>query len=281
MFIKSCKFAVAICIGLLFAYSCGSGNSDRYARNPVDEMIKKFTYDSTFTIVLYDMNVEGSWSKVYKHQYHVIRNIKGEIKDSITPWNQVQEGYFEKHANDMGMELASKTKDGKVKKDVLPAGYSNYVGNPQYGHWTTGSNGSSFWEFYGKYAMMSSILHMVTTPVYRNYYDDYRTTWHGGSYYGPRDSYGHSVYGTYGSSNSSNTKSTWFSNPQNKSFSDKVRSRVQPSSSGSRFSSEKKSNSFFSKSSSGSGSSSKVSRGTSRFGSSSSSSRSRGGGRGK
>ena len=274
MLTQSIKFAVAICLGLVFAYSCSSDNSERYAMNPVDQMIKKFTYDSTFTIILYDMNVEGSWSKTYKHQYHVIRNVNGKIIDSITPWNQVQEGFFDRHANDMGMELASKTKDGKVKKDVLPAGYSNYVGNPQYGHWTTGSNGSSFWEFYGKYAMMSSLFHMMTTPVYRNYYDDYRSNWHGGSYYGPRDSYGNSMYGTYGSAQN-NSKSTWTSNPNNKSFSEKVRSRVQPSSSGSRFSSEKKSNSFFSKSSSS------KSRGTSRFGSSSSSSRSRGGGRGK
>ncbi|MFQ6370722.1 hypothetical protein [Shewanella sp. YIC-542] len=37
------------------------------------------------------------------------------------------------------------------------------VGNPSYGQWTTGSNGVSFWEWYGMYAMFSNIFNR---PIY-------------------------------------------------------------------------------------------------------------------
>ena len=39
---------------------------------------------------------------------------------------------------------------------------SEYVGNSNYGQWQQGSNGSSFWEFYGKYAMFS---HLFSRPM--------------------------------------------------------------------------------------------------------------------
>ncbi|XQW84189.1 hypothetical protein ACOYR1_13745 [Thalassotalea piscium] len=32
------------------------------------------------------------------------------------------------------------------------------IGNPNYGNWTTGSNGMSFWQWYGMYAMMDNLL---------------------------------------------------------------------------------------------------------------------------
>ncbi|PCH61858.1 MAG: hypothetical protein COC19_03970 [SAR86 cluster bacterium] len=35
---------------------------------------------------------------------------------------------------------------------------SQYVGNPNYGSWQTGNNGSSFWSWYGKYALFSSLF---------------------------------------------------------------------------------------------------------------------------
>lgn len=35
---------------------------------------------------------------------------------------------------------------------------SQYVGNPGYGRWQTNSSGGSFWEWYGKYALFSSIF---------------------------------------------------------------------------------------------------------------------------
>ena len=53
------------------------------------------------------------------------------------------------------------------------------IGNPSYGHWSSGSNGTSFWAWYGMYSMMGNLM---GRPVYysswgrnRNYsyYNDY------------------------------------------------------------------------------------------------------------
>jgi len=160
------------------------------------------------------------------------------------------------------MEVATK-KDGKLSKVASPAGYNHYVGNQKYGHWTE-RNGSSFWEFYGRYAFMSSMFHMMS-PVHRSYWNDYR-----GGYYGSRPYYGPSgsnIYGTRSyTSSSSGRNTTWGSKPTN--FKSQVRNQVSRSSSAAK-----------SKSYSSSSSYSRKSRSSSRY--SSSSSRSRSGGFGK
>ncbi|VAX00665.1 FIG00536496: hypothetical protein [hydrothermal vent metagenome] len=40
---------------------------------------------------------------------------------------------------------------------------SQLVGNPQYGNWRSDSSGGSFWEWYGKYALFSSLFR---SPIY-------------------------------------------------------------------------------------------------------------------
>jgi len=56
---------------------------------------------------------------------------------------------------------------------------SQLVGNPNYGHWRQDSSGGSFWEWYGKYALFSSLFNR---PIYYgswaagrdySYYHDY------------------------------------------------------------------------------------------------------------
>jgi hypothetical protein len=56
------------------------------------------------------------------------------------------------------------------------------IGNPSYGHWQTGSNGMSFWAWYGMYSMMGNVF---GRPIYYNdwgrsrnysYYNDYGRT---------------------------------------------------------------------------------------------------------
>lgn len=54
---------------------------------------------------------------------------------------------------------------------------SQLIGNPQYGNWRSNSSGGSFWEWYGKYALFSSLFR---SPIYYG-------GWSGGrnySYYG-------------------------------------------------------------------------------------------------
>ncbi len=62
---------------------------------------------------------------------------------------------------------------------------SQLVGNPNYGQWTTNSNGMSFWEWYGMYALISNILHPY--PINYNRWAPYRSY----SYY---SDYGRSRY---------------------------------------------------------------------------------------
>ncbi|MCO7226900.1 hypothetical protein [Pleionea sp. CnH1-48] len=49
-----------------------------------------------------------------------------------------------------------KATEKSINKSEAAAG-SQLVGNPQYGQWVTGSNGLSFWEWYGIYALFSDL----------------------------------------------------------------------------------------------------------------------------
>lgn len=242
---------------LLFAVaSCGG--RDKFVKNPVDDIVKAIPADRVFAIALHDMNVEGNFFEKYFHQFRIIEEkTPGKPEERITEWLPVSESQFKQHVDDMGMELVSRGEDGKLVKDVSPPGYNNYVGNEKYGQWSQ-KNGSSFWEFYGKYAFMSSMFRMFTYPVNRSYYNDYRGNYYGRgrSYYGPSSTTGGSYYGTNSNYNrTSMPNSTWNSNRSN--FKSRVNSRTSRSST----------------------STSRTSRSSSRYGSSSS--RSRGGGFGK
>ncbi|MGL1885262.1 MAG: hypothetical protein OCD76_02010 [Reichenbachiella sp.] len=214
---------------LLVLASCGN----RYVQNPVDAIIKEIPSDRVFSIVLNDMDVEGTFVSTYKHEYKVIlENEDGVPEETGAFWREVEESYFGLHANDMGMEIASRGEDGKLIKTANPPGYNNYVGNERYGHWDN-RGGSSFWAFYGQYAFMSSMFRMSAYPVHRSHYTNYRTSYYGTgrSYYGPTTS-GRPAYGTRSNyTSSTRPNSTW----GNKSSSFKQRVTNRTSRSGSRY----------------------------------------------
>ncbi len=231
---------------LLFA--CGG---EKIVKSPVDNMTKTLKDVKNYTIILNDMNVDGSMFKTYKHKYQVIIEKDSVLKDSTTKWYEVSKTYFMKNYNNMGMEVATK-RNGKLKKAIAPPGYSNYVGNSNYGSWNN-SGGNSFWEFYGKYAMISTMFHMATYPAYRSSYRTYNSSYRnsGRSYYGAKTG-GSYAYGTNSKYNkSTRSGSSWSSKASNKSFRNKVNSRVSRSSSSSRSSSRRSSSSRSRSSSSG------------------------------
>ena len=244
----------------MMCLSCSSGRE--WTKSPVDQLIRDLDKEKTFTIILYDMDVEGSFSKDYKHQYKIITDKNSQPVEEITGWKKVTEKFFFQNENNLGMELASKDSTGKVHKEVAPAGFSNYVGNPQYGQWV-GSGTSSFWQFYGQYAFMSAMFNMFDRPRY-GYYNDYYSNYRykNRPYYGPKTN-GKSYYGTYGK-HTEKARPNFFKRKVDKikqskrSFTDRVKNRVRRSSS----------------------SSTRTSRSSSRY-RSSSSFRSRGGGFGK
>lgn len=211
--------------------------------SPVDKLIKSMDQEKDFTIILYDMDSEGSWSPTYKHRYKVVTNkhvndSTDEPQSKLTDWYEVDENFFDIHVNDMGMEVAAKT-DGKVSKQTAPPGYSNYVGNSRYGQWKDDGSGNSFWAFYGRYAFMSNMIGLMAGPVYYRGYSDYRT-----NYYGSRAYYGTptSRYGTFSAASRKANPSFHNKVANNSSFKNRVSSSVSRSStakatrSGSRYS---------------------------------------------
>ena len=215
---------------IIFLSSCGS-NQGRFKKNPLDEIIKELPTNEPFTIILQDMDAQGNFVQTYYHKYRIIKgNNPNDLKELTTDWHEVSEREFNSHINDMGMEIASRDSSGKLSKSVAPPGYSNYVGNEKYGSWRTNSGGQSFWAFYGQYAFMSSMFNMMTYPVYRSFYSDWRGNYYGTNrtYYGP-SSGGRNYYGTNSRYNSSvNPNSSWSRNSSN--FKNRVSSRTSRSS---------------------------------------------------
>jgi len=234
---------VLFIVFIILVYSCSRTCESDYSepiKSPVDDLVKEMTNVSTFSIILYDMNTEGSIFKEYFHQYRIIKEDQsGELNEEITDWYPVGEDFFKANLDNMGMEIAAKGEDGKITKSVSPPGYGAYVGNDKYGRWVQ-RDGGSFWEFYGKFALMNSMFNMMSYPVRRSYWDDYRGSYYGTgrSYYGPRENDGRYRYGTNSRYNTtSNRSSSWSSNASNNSFKNRVRqSTSQSSKSGSRYS---------------------------------------------
>ena len=215
---------------MILMNSCGG--EKEFKKSPVDRFIRDMTNVPMFTIMLYDMNVEGTFFKDYQHKYRIISHESPDARpeEKITDWYEVDREFFQRNEQNMGMELASKGEDGKIDKTASPPGYSNYVGNQRYGQWQN-RNGNSFWAFYGQYAFMNSMFNMATFPARRSYYNDYqRYNRSGRPYYG--SSRGRPVYGT-GSTYTSTTRPNSTYRTSNR-FSSRRNSRT--SRSGSRYS---------------------------------------------
>lgn len=238
MIMKTTTIKISFLLLVLLA-ACGKTNF----KTPVDTFLRDMSDIPTMSVILFDMDTEGTFFKTYLHQYKIISAIDSIPKEETTGWYEVSKDYFMLNANNMGMEIASK-KDGKVEKTVSPPGYGSYVGNTRYGHWVD-RGGSSFWQFYGQYAFMSSMFNMMTYPVRRSYYNDYYTNYYGTGrvYYGPSTG-GVTMYGTTGSYNSGRTSARWNTNTSNNSLKNRVNSSVSRSSrSGSRYSTSTRSRS--------------------------------------
>ncbi|WP_017733091.1 hypothetical protein [Nafulsella turpanensis] len=211
--------------------SCGNG----FEESPLDNIVRELSGVPAYSVILYDMNVEGTVFEDYFHQYQIVKlNKNGEAEKTLTDWVQVPERVFEQHIDHVGMEIISKGEEGEVSKVAAPPGYSNFVGNPQYGQWVQ-SGGSSFWQFYGQYMFLNSLFNLATFPARRAYYDTYRRDYYGRRpYYGPVSTAGSRMFGT-GSRYTSQTNagSNW--NSKSSSFKSRVRNSVTRS--GSRYNS--------------------------------------------
>lgn len=196
---RNLSFLITI---FLFLFSACQTEKKYEGPSPVDRLMRDMSNDKSYSIILHDMEVDES-KNIYRHQYKIAKNIDDKnSKSELSKWYDVSESFFAENLDNMGLELASKSPDGKITKIPAPPGFNGVVGNEKYGQWKTHSNGTSFWEFYGQYAFMSSMLGMMMgPPVYRSTYYDYNTyrgSNPGKPYYGT----GQNTYGT----NSSITK---------------------------------------------------------------------------
>lgn len=234
------KIFIFVIVGFILLKTCSntkkrSGQTmpqtsqlDNWQKSPVDQLIIDYADDMNFSIILFDMDVEDPKSSkpTYKHQYRVIRELPDTVLAEETKWYPVTPVFFQKHIDNLGMELATKT-NGALTKQVSPAGYSNYIGNSRYGEWRE-RNGNSFWSFYGRYAFMSSMFNLMTMPARRDYWNDYNRNYYGTNrpYYGPS---GQKVYGTDKYTASTKGQSTKWGN-KSSDFKSSVRSSVKRSS---------------------------------------------------
>ena len=168
---------LAMILTVVFLQGCGG------QRLPVD-LIKKDLRDvPSYSIILEDMDEKGTFFKNFYHKY----NILAEDKAYRTDWMKVPEDYYRRNENFLGMTLLSK-KAGQYDASAGPPGY-NYVGDERYGKWQRDSSGNSFWEFYGKYALISHLL--GGSRVFRSDYSTYRNyRSQGRPYYGQNKQYG-------------------------------------------------------------------------------------------
>ncbi len=161
-------------------------------RNPVVRLQKELDRFPEYAIILNDMRSEGNFFTDYYHQYKIVTNRAEDTaahEQVLGDWQRVSTSFYRRHFNDLGMVLAAKTVGGAKSNIPQPPGYQ-YIGNQRYGRWVE-RDGMSFWEFYGKYALISSVFGMLHRPYYRRDYDVFRDHQRRGrSYYGTRNEFG-------------------------------------------------------------------------------------------
>lgn len=169
---------IPIAVALLL---CGCG----VTQPPIYHLTAQLKDAPEYSILLDDMEERGEFVPSYYQKYRVVAGDQVRTTD----WLEVPEDYYRKTEPYLGMALVVK-KDGKVSDVAQPPGYA-YVGDEKYGTWKQDNQGNSFWEFYGKYALLSHLLGMGTGRIYRHDYDmynQYRTQ--GRTYYGQNRQYG-------------------------------------------------------------------------------------------
>ncbi len=148
-----------------------------------------------YAIILNDMRIDGNFSKDYYHQYKIVVGEKKsgsddlEVSERILDAERVSQKHYARYQDKLGMVLVSKDQEG-VDGVPQPAQY-RYVGNNRYGEWRTNSNGTSFWAFYGQYAMLSHIMGSGQRPIYRDEWNSYQgSRRRGQTYFGPNNDFG-------------------------------------------------------------------------------------------
>ena len=164
--------------------------------NPLDRLLAELRPYPEFSILLEDMKESGTFSTDYFHRYKVVIGEKTagsedlSFRDELGDWERVPKSVYAKYEPYLGMVILSKEAEGPLQEAVHPPGYQ-YVGDSRYGQWRTDNSGNSFWEFYGKYALLSHVFGSFNRPIYRSDWDGYTTYRRSNRpYFGPNQEFG-------------------------------------------------------------------------------------------
>ena len=172
--------------------------------------------------ILVDMEIREGQEVTFYHKYKIIKTRAqapegepAEQKISEQHPQVISKSTFESMKQNLGMAVEHKPAgkyDHEAERNIQPPGYA-YMCPPsqhrnRYGYWDR-RDGSSFWVFYGQYALMR---HLFWGPRYRHmtfgdYGGYYRSRQAGRTYYG-RDEMGRQRYGSNGTVTRTNYSSS-------------------------------------------------------------------------
>ena len=199
-------------------------------KTPIKKITEELDVYPEFSIILNDMRADGNFSTTYYHEYKLVyAEQHGDslvYRTQMSDWYRVSKREFSKYANMLGMTIVSKQQDGEISNVQYPPGYQ-YVGDTRYGRWRSDSSGRSFWAFYGQYHFMRSMFYGYGgSPIYRNDYDAYRTSYRSRRpYYGLNNQYGTSGRVTQQNNRNFYQRRAAREKSRKQRFNDKVRQR--------------------------------------------------------
>ncbi len=224
--LKRGLLTAALVVLALFAGGCAQ-------KDPLARLEKELADYPEYTVILEDMKEGGNFTDNFYHHYKIVFAEPGSeagtaLRDRTEDWVEVSEEFYRRYEPYLGMAVLTKEADQPVEKTQQPPGYQ-YVGNPTYGTWKTDpASGNSFWEFYGKYALMSHIFGSFRQPVYRDEWADFRSARERREpYFGQGRRFG--TQGTYTQTTHKSFYERQLARQQAKkqSFADKVKSRIK------------------------------------------------------
>ncbi len=175
--------------GFFLFFSLFLGSCDHADQNPLLDIQRAYKDAPSYQVVLDDMKEEGNFFHSYYHKYKVL---SGEEVRNLD-WKEVSEKFYKQNENFLGMTIWGKDKNGQPIPPS-PAVYQ-YVGDPKYGRWRDDGMGNSFWEFYGKYMLLTQAMNFAGNLIYRRDIPYYQESLRTGRPYMGR----HRQYGTNGS----------------------------------------------------------------------------------
>ncbi len=150
--------------------------------------------------ILDDMKVEsapGTSLPLYFHKY--LLEMDGQVSKT-QDWVPVSQAFYKANEDNLGMAIVSKKIgqfDDEANTHATPPGMA-YMGDPKYGEWRRDSHGNSFWAWYGKYALFSTLFSFPPRSFGYNRWNSFHQNYrYDRPYYGSTPD-GRRQYGTKG-----------------------------------------------------------------------------------